>query len=83
MKFFDKWNGCDTLSRFAPQLTRVSPLWNYPKTVGVAQAFLPVRFLPRASPRSKHQGILVPQLARYIRSLGFLRRNICRGAFVR
>ena len=29
---------------FSRELTRVPPLWNHPKTVGVAQAILPVRF---------------------------------------
>lgn len=43
MKKFDSYNDNDTLPLFSSELTRVPPLWNHPKIVGVAQALLSAR----------------------------------------
>jgi hypothetical protein len=44
MKNIDSFDGFETRALFSTELTCVPPLWNYPKTVGVARALLPMRF---------------------------------------
>ena len=44
MKNIDSFDGFEIRALFSTELTCVPPLWNHPKTVGVAQAILPVRF---------------------------------------
>jgi hypothetical protein len=43
MKNVDSFDGFETRALFSAELTRFPLLWNHPKTVGVAQAILPVR----------------------------------------
>ncbi len=45
MKNIDSFDGFEIRALFSTELTCVPPLGNHPKTVGVAQAILPVRFL--------------------------------------
>ncbi len=83
MKFFDNWNGCDTLSRFALELTRVPPLWNYRKTAEVAQALLPVPFSCTRKLQLQLASVLASAADETHPKPRFLRRNICRSVFVR
>jgi hypothetical protein len=50
MKNFDGYNSNDARPFSSSELTCVPPLWNHPKTVGVAQAILPVRFSGTCKP---------------------------------
>jgi hypothetical protein len=50
MKKIDGSTGKETKVYLTPELTRVRPLWNHPRNVGVAQAILPVRFSDKCKP---------------------------------
>ena len=46
------------------ELTCVPPLWNHPKTVGVAQALVPVRFSGIVSRCSNQYRVFIARLVR-------------------
>jgi hypothetical protein len=50
MKNIDSFDGFETRALFSTELTCVPPLWNHRKTVGVAQAILPVGFSETCEP---------------------------------
>jgi hypothetical protein len=50
MKNIDSFDGSETRALSSTELTCVPPLWNHPKTVGVAQALVPVRFSGMCKP---------------------------------
>ncbi len=56
MKNLDSVDGLETQTLLSGALTRIQPLWNYPKTIGVAQALLPVRFSGHCKPLLDTQG---------------------------
>jgi|GEM_PF-4043938 len=77
MKNLDSYNGNDASRHFSPELTCVPPLWNHLRTVGVAQAPLPVRFFGTCKPLLEPVSGLDCEARERPRSNELLRSNFC------
>ena len=83
MKNIDSFDGFETRALFSTELTCVPPLWNHPKTVGVAQAILPVQFSGVCKTLLETVRDRDASLAKVSRSIVFSRSNFCRAIIVR